>query len=346
MKKQLLFALLFAGFFDFKVPINDANFNTNQARIYTTDFDALVQGVKGEGVVTGCAVTAQGSPDMTVAVAAGTVKIAGALVTVSSGNVTITTANAIYPRIDIVVVNSSGTKSVTAGAATTVNTVMPAIPASSVILAAVYVPANDTAIATAQITDKKVPVQSSGRMLLESHTAASSSTLDFTTRNQNGFSGATFQSDYRMYEVVLDELIPSTNTDLLVTASTNGGSSYLASTTYRYCNRSAGSDAAVQTTSSNGDSSIILTKAGTSTTLWRTDAGTALYGELTLFGFPSSASNKMMRGGVDFTTVSSISLGIKIDGQITTTTAVNAIRFAPAAGNIVSGVISVFGVQR
>lgn len=163
----LLTALLGITYADFKVPINDTNFNTNQGRIYTTDFDALVQGVKGEGVVSGGTVTAQGTPDMTVAVASGNVKIAGALAVVASGNVTITAANATYPRIDIVVVNASGTKSVTAGAATSATPVMPSIPASSVILAAVYVPANDTAITSGQIVDKRVLVQSQAYLLYE-----------------------------------------------------------------------------------------------------------------------------------------------------------------------------------
>lgn len=155
----LLTALLGITYADFKIPITDSgNFNQNQARIYTTDFDALVQGVKGEGVVSGCAVTAQGTPDMTVAVAAGTVKIAGALATVASGNATITAAHATLPRWDIVVSNSSGTTSVTAGTAAS-SPLLPAIPASSVILAAVYVPAADTAIAGGQITDKRVIVE-------------------------------------------------------------------------------------------------------------------------------------------------------------------------------------------
>jgi hypothetical protein len=90
-----------------------------QSGVYQTDLDALVAGQGGTGVLTGCAVTAQGSPDMTLAVAAGTVLVAGTRVTVASGNVTVTTANATDPRFDIVVVNNSGTKSVVAGTAAT-----------------------------------------------------------------------------------------------------------------------------------------------------------------------------------------------------------------------------------
>lgn len=123
------------------------------------DVEVLVAGLAGTGVVgTGCQVTAQGVPDLTLAVAAGTVAVAGVTAAVAAGNVTITTAHATNPRFDLVVVNSSGTKSVTAGTAAA-TPVFPTIPASSVVLAAVYVPANDTAIGSTQIVDKRAPVR-------------------------------------------------------------------------------------------------------------------------------------------------------------------------------------------
>lgn len=140
----------------FTIPDNDEAFAANpQSLIMQTDINAIVAGILGDGVVSGCAVTAQGSPDMTVAVASGTVRVSAAQAAVTSGNVTITTADATNPRIDLVVVNSSGTKSVTAGTAAA-NPKAPDIPASSVLLAMVYVPANDTTMASNQITDKRL----------------------------------------------------------------------------------------------------------------------------------------------------------------------------------------------
>jgi len=65
--------------------------------------------------VQGGAVTAQGTPDTTAAVAAGYALIANASVAFTAGNVTPTTADAEIDRKDAVVVNSSGTKSVLAG---------------------------------------------------------------------------------------------------------------------------------------------------------------------------------------------------------------------------------------
>lgn len=146
----------------FTIPNEADAFNADQAEPDKVDIDILVAAYARTGVVSGCAVTAQGTPDMTVVVAAGTSMVAGVSATVSAGNVTITAADATNPRIDLIVINSSGTKSATAGTAAA-NPVMPAIPASSAVLAAVYVPANDTTIASNQITDKRVLI--TGRTL-------------------------------------------------------------------------------------------------------------------------------------------------------------------------------------
>jgi hypothetical protein len=140
----------------FTIPNEGDAFHADQAEPDKVDIDILVAGLAGNGVVSGCTVTAQGSPDMTVAVAAGVTRNTdGSTATVASGNVTITAADATNPRIDLIVVGSTGTKSATAGTAAA-SPVFPAIPATSVVLAAVYVPANDTTIATNQITDKRV----------------------------------------------------------------------------------------------------------------------------------------------------------------------------------------------
>ena len=66
-----------------------------------------------------------------------------------------------------------------------------------------------------------------GRVLLESHTASSSATLDFTTRNATGQSGATFQSDYDEYVIEFQSLVPATNATFLNLAfSSNDGSTW------------------------------------------------------------------------------------------------------------------------
>jgi len=140
----------------FDLPDNDLAFDANQSRWMSTDIDILTAGLNGVGVISGCAVTAQGSPDMTVAIAAGVVRVAsGLLIAVTAGNGTITTADGTNPRIDLVSASDAGVKTVTAGTAAA-NPKAPSLPAGDIGLAMVYVPQNDTTIAANQITDKRV----------------------------------------------------------------------------------------------------------------------------------------------------------------------------------------------
>jgi hypothetical protein len=139
----------------FKIPNEAQASNVNMAELDSVDFDILVAGYNSTGVISGCAVTAQSTPDMTVAVASGVVVVAGTRATVGSGSVTLTTADGSHPRFDLITVNNAGTKAVTAGTAAA-EPVFPAIPANSIVLVSIYVPASDTSIESAQITDKRV----------------------------------------------------------------------------------------------------------------------------------------------------------------------------------------------
>ena len=118
--------------------------------VYLKAMQAAIDG--SDCVLSGCAVTAQGSPDMTVAVAKGAVLTNGSLKAVTAGNVTITTADSTNPRLDLIVINSSGTKTARTGTAAA-NPAPPALSANDVLLAVVYVPANDTTISTNQISE-------------------------------------------------------------------------------------------------------------------------------------------------------------------------------------------------
>lgn len=138
----------------FRILDNDESFNDDQSALMDTDLQVLVAALEGVGVISGCAVTAQGSPNMTVAVASGVVRVNGKRVAVSSGNVTVSTADGSNPRIDLIVVDDSGTKDAIDGTAASAPKA-PDIPANSVVLAFVYVPASDTTIASNQITDKR-----------------------------------------------------------------------------------------------------------------------------------------------------------------------------------------------
>lgn len=130
--------------------------NDVQSIAFQEYLDVLVAGIQGvDCVLNGCAVTAQGSPDMNVAVASGSVLSDGVLRTVSSGNVAVTAADSTNPRLDLIVVDSSGAKVARTGTAAA-SPKPPARTANDVVLAVVYVSAGDTTIASNQIVDLRV----------------------------------------------------------------------------------------------------------------------------------------------------------------------------------------------
>jgi len=114
----------------------------------------------GWGVVSGLAVSQRGAgANMSVDVAAGEAWINGTNVTKGSiTNVAITAAHASYDRYDLVVINSSGTISVIDGtaAATSYANDYDLETNNAILLAEVYVPATDTTIEDAQITNKQI----------------------------------------------------------------------------------------------------------------------------------------------------------------------------------------------
>ncbi len=123
------------------------------------------------GVLDGCAVTAQGSPDTTVAVAAGHVQVYGAQATVAAGNVSgFTAPSAGLRRIDLVVTDKTGAKSRLAGTAvapadsTHAGPVWPSAfdPTTYAVLAEVTVDAADSTVVAGCIIDKRVPFSPDG----------------------------------------------------------------------------------------------------------------------------------------------------------------------------------------
>ena len=143
----------------FTIPSKDVAQDASiQSVWYDVDIAILVASLEGRGVVSGCGVTAQGSPDMTVAVAAGVVRNAnGSQAAVTGGNLTITAANGSNPRVDLISASSAGVKTYTAGVAAA-SPKPPDLPAGHIGLAFVLVGTSDTAIQTAEITDKRVIV--------------------------------------------------------------------------------------------------------------------------------------------------------------------------------------------
>ena len=170
---------------------NGTNGYDLQTVIDGVDINAAVQADGGNGVISGCLVSAQASPNMTVQTSAGTVLINGLVVVVAADtSITIVAADA-SDRRDIIVVNSSavvsavkGTDCGTAGwTRTTTNAlppIKPSIPANSVILGEVAVTSTTTSIAAANIVDKTTTVSASPGTLLDRASFAPSSVTTYT----------------------------------------------------------------------------------------------------------------------------------------------------------------------
>lgn len=151
------------------IPDKGEGDNDLQSILFQEYLDVLVAGINGiDCVLSGCAVT--GGADMTPAVAKGAVLSNGVMFAVTAGDVTIGAADATNPRIDLIVVNSSGAKVVRAGVAAAAPK-PPVRAANDVVLAAVYVPANDTSIETTKCIDMRM-MRTHGPITIYKQTAA------------------------------------------------------------------------------------------------------------------------------------------------------------------------------
>lgn len=139
----------------FTIPNQASAAYARQAGLYQADIDGLVAALAGDGVLSGLGCSAQASPDMTVAVAAGNARIQGYFPFFAAANATITAANGSNPRIDLISIDYNGAVTVTAGTAAAAP-VCPALPANSIPLCQVYVQTGVTSIGSGAITDKRV----------------------------------------------------------------------------------------------------------------------------------------------------------------------------------------------
>lgn len=173
----------------FEIPDQGTGDNDIQSVLYNEDIDIIMAAINGiDCVLSGLAVT--GGADMTPAVAKGAVLSNGTLFAVAAADVTITAADATNPRIDLIVVTNAGALAVRAGTPAAAPK-PPARSANDVVIAQVYVPANDTAIATSQCIDRRVFRTQGPILIAKSTTAVATNTLAtiFTIMTQSIPSG-------------------------------------------------------------------------------------------------------------------------------------------------------------
>lgn len=150
------------------------------ARPDARDIEILQLGLDRVGVVGGCVVSSTGTGNHSVSVAFGEIEVRGVRATVNATTVQVGAGHATLPRRDLVVASAAGTVSVVAGTAAA-TPVKPAIPANSVALAEVMVPAAEALTVTlvaAQIVSK--------RAILSRVSVNSPTKVDVTNRGLTG----------------------------------------------------------------------------------------------------------------------------------------------------------------
>lgn len=171
-----------------------------------------------------------------------------------------------------------------------------------------------------------------GLTLLESHTASSSASLDFTTA---------ISSSYDEYIFELLNIIPATsNTDLYLRVSTDGGSTYVSGTSYSSITFAHDNSGSAITGSTSAAQMAMRGNAEISNNAnWGINATLRLYS-------PASAIYKRINGGFNYLNSAGNMASGDFSGSYNASTAVNAIRFLFSSGNIASGTIRCYGVAK
>lgn len=123
------------------------------------NFTALLDGIRGDGTISGLAVGESSPAAMSVLVASGSCTIGGDVYTEGSGqNVVITAADVTNPRKDIISYDPTTSAPICTAGTPAAAPVPPSIPGDDILLGIVLVAANVTTIVNADITDGRVEI--------------------------------------------------------------------------------------------------------------------------------------------------------------------------------------------
>ena len=172
-----------------------------------------------------------------------------------------------------------------------------------------------------------------GLVLLEQHAASASASLDFTTF---------VSSSYDEYEIHIVGLIPASASDLWMRMSTDGGATYDTSGVYAndsFVWRAGGSAVGGGTAATK----CILSFAGGSNQV-QSSTTHVVNAHMRLFDPASASAYKAISGSVSYFDGNRVRNEFR--DAYESTTAVNAVRFLMSTGNITSGTIRIYGVQK
>lgn len=172
-----------------------------------------------------------------------------------------------------------------------------------------------------------------GLVLLEQHTASASATLDFTTA---------FTSTYDTYQIEIVNLVNATNNvDLWLRVSTDGGATFSTSGYEHIQENNSTSNAGISAVSDTAASAVVLFVGIDNSQSYGTSGRVMLYDPL------NASLKKTMTFNLS-SVLQAVARRYWISGSgfWGTTTAVNAVRFMYASGNITSGTIRVYGLAK
>lgn len=201
-----------------------------------------------------------------------------------------------------------------------------------------YIRTSDHTLVTVNSSGTVTPVgsgASAGALIfLESHTASSSATLDFTT-----FISATYDD----YVFRLVNVLPATNgVGLYMRMGTGAGPSFDSGTNYASTDYRWVPGGAAQSGVSSGATQIVLTNYNATDTVLNTANNAGVSGTVNLSD-PQSSVYKNVEGQTGWWNTGSVIEGTVFHGTYLSTTAVTGVRFLFSSGNIASGVIRVYG---
>lgn len=201
----------------------------------------------------------------------------------------------------------------------------------------------ESAMVTAEAAIAALQAQGApGTVLLYQATASGVANLDIVTRNVDSHSGAIFQSDYDEYVIECVGILPATDGQTLdMRVSTDGGSSFVSSSSYAHA-RTLVNHSGTNSAAGSSSATAIIVAGGFENTLG--DGGG--HASIKVLNPLSPDQRKSFMGQSVARASDGVHYGISFYGWYLANTAVNAIRLLMSSGNIAHMRTRVYGLRK